>query len=266
AMEAYDIMNAFDPFSPTSKRYISYGRMSDIGEQHVGHLAYTEGELKSAEVVLEDDIESNYHNELADGDSMNDEADQEGYKVAAQVDSYASNAYAGEQLGEHELGAAYKSDVPNLSEPEYNAPEGIEFHSKDRITEELIEKPRSGDYNMKEEDMESPPEVKNEVLTSPSKSTSQGSKTLIETNGNEENISYARPSKERSGNIQVTSSPVIRTKIDDNEMPAKGKVSSLKSLFESNAVHNSDTNKHSSYKQEYGVGKSSGMVNKGVFH
>uniref|UniRef100_A0A0M3IA49 Ovule protein n=1 Tax=Ascaris lumbricoides TaxID=6252 RepID=A0A0M3IA49_ASCLU len=209
------------------------------------------GELKPAEVVLEDDIESNHHNELADGDSVNDESDQEGYKVAAQVDSYASNAYAGEELGEHELGAAYKSELQNLSEPECNAPEATELHSKERFTEETVEQPRSDGYNMKEADVESPPEVKKEVLTPPSERTSQGSKTLSETNGNEENIRYVRPSKERNGNIQasVTSTPVVRTKIDDNEMPTKGKVSSLKSLFESNAVHNSDTNKHSSYKQ-----------------
>ncbi|KAM3727341.1 Ribosome maturation protein SBDS [Dirofilaria immitis] len=58
-----------------------------------------------------------------------------------------------------------------------------------------------------------------------------------------------------------------RPKIEDTEMPTKGVVSNLKSLFESNAVHNNnDTCKSASYKLEYGVGRSSGTLNKGVFH
>ncbi|OZC08543.1 hypothetical protein X798_04477 [Onchocerca flexuosa] len=60
---------------------------------------------------------------------------------------------------------------------------------------------------------------------------------------------------------------ISRPKIEETEMPTKGVVSNLKSLFENNAVHNNnDTCKSASYKLEYGVGRSSGTLNKGVFH
>lgn len=70
-------------------------------------------------------------------------------------------------------------------------------------------------------------------------------------------------------NNEVSSIPIktSRPKIEETEMPTKGVVSNLKSLFESNAVHNSnDTCKSANYKLEYGVGRSSGTLNKGVFH
>ncbi|VDM92255.1 unnamed protein product [Litomosoides sigmodontis] len=70
-------------------------------------------------------------------------------------------------------------------------------------------------------------------------------------------------------NNELSNVPVktSRPKIEDTEMPTKGVVSNLKSLFESNAIHNSnDTCKSPSYKLEYGVGRSSGVLNKSVFH
>ncbi|KAL3990788.1 hypothetical protein ACH3XW_33210 [Acanthocheilonema viteae] len=70
-------------------------------------------------------------------------------------------------------------------------------------------------------------------------------------------------------NNEISNSPmkISRSKIEETEMPTKGVVSNLKSLFESNAIHNNhDTCKSASYKLEYGVGRSSGTLNKGVFH
>ncbi|KHN73925.1 hypothetical protein Tcan_10781 [Toxocara canis] len=281
--------------------------MSDSEEHQADDLTYTEGEQKLTDVVLEDDLDSNPHNELDGTDYLNEERDE--HSRAAEFDSYASHTHASDERGEHESDAEYKFGHQSLSEPESLTPEEMEKTDLKRgFDDEASEEPRLDEHASKGSESESAlPGVEREPSSPTTKRIAKVFETPAESNGNEENIRYVKSSKERNGNVENISrfdddfsarqdrvgnisskldkfsrtvetsniAPLARSKIEDNEMPTKGKVSSLKSLFESNAVHNLDTNKHSSYKHgqilatrfaEYGVGKSSGTVNKGMFH
>ncbi|VDM25738.1 unnamed protein product [Toxocara canis] len=226
---------------------VTTDRMSDSEEHQADDLTYTEGEQKLTDVVLEDDLDSNPHNELDGTDYLNEERDE--HSRAAEFDSYASHTHASDERGEHESDAEYKFGHQSLSEPESLTPEEMEKTDLKRgFDDEASEEPRLDEHASKGSESESAlPGVEREPSSPTTKRIAKVFETPAESNGNEENIRYVKSSKERNGNTSNIA-PLARSKIEDNEMPTKGKVSSLKSLFESNAVHNSDTNKHSSYK------------------